>query len=190
VDAGLATSQAVGDGTGVQPIYELLMQLKGLPFLGPAPHSLMRHVSAAEVAGRPAVTLNRVERVGAILQLLRSTAHSGFLVVSRGGGGGNGAYGAGGGGGASIDGSSGVLLQRSPPVACGQQQQQQQPPSMLAPSPPPPPLQQQQQLHERILGIVLRSQLAVLLRDRRCFQPTPHVSEVHHHTLTLTQLLP
>jgi hypothetical protein len=28
------------------------------------------------------------------------------------------------------------------------------------------------------MGIVLRSQLVVLLRTRRCFQPTPFVSEV------------
>jgi hypothetical protein len=31
---------------------------------------------------------------------------------------------------------------------------------------------------QRILGIVLRSQLLVLLRLRRCFQPTSFVSEV------------
>lgn len=112
-------AQAVGDGTGVKPIYESLIDLKQLPHLEPHPHSLMRHITAVEAAGQPAVTFLRVERVGRILEVLRSTAHNGFVVIS---------------GAADCE--------------------------------------------QHIMGIVLRSQLVVLLRTRRCFQPTPFVSEV------------
>jgi hypothetical protein len=112
-------AQAVGDGTGVKPIYESLIDLKQLPYLEPHPHSLMRHITAVEAAGQPAVTFSRVERVGRILEVLLSTRHNGFAVISG--------------------------------TADGEQ---------------------------HIMGIVLRSQLVVLLRTRRCFQPTPFVSEV------------
>lgn len=111
--------QAVGDGTGIKPIYESLMDLKGLPFLGSHPDSLAHHITASEAAGHPAVTFGRVERVGAIVDVLRHTRHNGFAVIERG-----------------MDGE------------------------------------------QHIMGIVLRSQLAVLLKSRRCFQPTSFVSEV------------
>ncbi|KAF8058892.1 CLC-D [Scenedesmus sp. PABB004] len=112
-------AKAVGDGTGVKPLYESLIDLKGLPFLERSPHGLMRHITAAEAAGQPAVSFARVERVGTLLAVLRGTPHNGFAVL-----------------GSAPDGEP------------------------------------------HILGIVLRSQLAVLLRSRRCFQPTPFVSEV------------
>lgn len=111
--------QAVGDGTGIKPIYESLMDLKGLPFLESHPDSLAHHITAAEAAGHPAVTLSRVERVATIVDVLRNTRHNGFAVIERG-----------------LDGE------------------------------------------QHIMGIVLRSQLAVLLKSRRCFQPTSFVSEV------------
>eukprot|EP00882_Tetradesmus_deserticola_P024450 GHRQ01026720.1.p2 GENE.GHRQ01026720.1~~GHRQ01026720.1.p2 ORF type:complete len:320 (+),score=157.20 GHRQ01026720.1:381-1340(+) len=112
-------AKAVGDGTGVKPVYESLIELKQLPYLEPHPHSLMRHITAVEAAGQPAVTFARVERVGRILEVLRATLHNGFAVT-----------------GAAGDGE------------------------------------------QHIMGIVLRSQLVVLLRTRRCFQPTMFVSEV------------
>eukprot|EP00878_Enallax_costatus_P009990 GHUV01010428.1.p1 GENE.GHUV01010428.1~~GHUV01010428.1.p1 ORF type:complete len:619 (+),score=131.54 GHUV01010428.1:162-2018(+) len=112
-------AKAVGDGTGMKPIYESLIELKHLPFLENHPHSLMCHMTAAEAAGQPAVTFSRVERVGHILDVLRTTAHNGFAVIGN-----------------SLDGE------------------------------------------QHIMGIVLRSQLIVLLKSRRCFQPTCFVSEV------------
>lgn len=115
----LCYAQAVGDGTGVKPIYESLIDIKQLPFLEPHPHSLMRHITASEAAGQPAVTFSRLERVGRILEVLRSSRHNGFAVI-----------------GGMADGS------------------------------------------QHIMGIVLRSQLVVLLKTRRCFQPTSFVSEV------------
>ena len=111
--------QAVGDGTGIKPIYESLMDLKGLPFLDSTPDSLAHHITAAEAAGHPAVTFARVERVGTIVDVLKSTQHNGFAVIER-----------------SMDGE------------------------------------------QHIMGVVLRAQLAVLLRSKHCFQPTSFVSEV------------
>jgi len=96
------------------------MDLKQLPFLEPNPHSITRHITAAEAAGQPAVTFSRVELVGNIVEVLRRTRHNGFAVIARG-----------------LDGE------------------------------------------QHILGLVLRSQLVVLLTSRRCFQPTSFISEVH-----------
>ncbi len=57
--------QAVGDGTGVRPIYEVATATKGLPFLQPQPEPFMRHITAKECCGHPPVTFNRVEKVRA-----------------------------------------------------------------------------------------------------------------------------
>jgi chloride channel 7 len=57
------TSQAVGDGTGVKPIYEMQMDYKRLPFLQPDPQPVMRHITVRECCGRPPVTFLRVEQV-------------------------------------------------------------------------------------------------------------------------------
>ena len=73
----LLVAKAVGDGTGVKPVYETLMEAKGLPFLEPAPDGLMRHITAAEACGRPAVCFRRVERVAVVADTLRATRHSG-----------------------------------------------------------------------------------------------------------------
>jgi chloride channel 7 len=116
-------TQAVGDGTGIKPIYESLMELKGLPFLESHPDSLAHHITAAEAAGHPAVAFTRVERVSAVVDVLKHTKHNGFAVIERG-----------------MDGE------------------------------------------QHIMGIVLRSQLVVLLKSRRCFQPTSFVSEVRERS--------
>jgi chloride channel 7 len=55
--------QAVGDGTGILPIYEMQMEYKGLPYLHPAPEPVMRHIMVKECCGRPPVALQRVEQV-------------------------------------------------------------------------------------------------------------------------------
>jgi chloride channel 7 len=60
------------------------MDTKRLPYLEPNSDGLMRHITAAEAAGRPAVTFQRVERVAHVLDVLRGTAHSGFPVVTAG----------------------------------------------------------------------------------------------------------
>jgi chloride channel 7 len=109
----------VGDGTGVKPIYESLIEVKNLPYLESSPDGLMHHITAAEAAGKPPVTFQRVERVFTLLNTLKTTTHNGFPVIATG-----------------ADGES------------------------------------------YIMGIILKSQLLVLLRSRRCFQPSAFVSEV------------
>ncbi|KAI8468319.1 MAG: chloride channel [Monoraphidium minutum] len=85
----LLVAKAVGDGTGVKPIYESLMDAKALPFLEPSSDALMRHITAAEACGRPAVAFRRVERVAVVVGTLQATRHSAFPVVTGGGGGGD-----------------------------------------------------------------------------------------------------
>lgn len=74
--------QAVGDGTGVKPIYESLMDVKDLPFLDPYTDGLMRHVTAKEACGKPAKTFQRVERVSTLVDVLRKTKHHAFPVIA------------------------------------------------------------------------------------------------------------
>ena len=52
----------MGDGTGVKPIYEVQMEVKGMPHLATNPEGFMRHITARECCGKP-VTFQRVERV-------------------------------------------------------------------------------------------------------------------------------
>ncbi|PNW88649.1 hypothetical protein CHLRE_01g038700v5 [Chlamydomonas reinhardtii] len=80
----LLVAKAVGDGTGIKPIYEVQMEIKGLPFLQPQPEAFMRHITAKECCGRPPVTFNRVEKVRSIVETLRSNGHNGFPVLHRG----------------------------------------------------------------------------------------------------------
>ncbi|KAG2444895.1 hypothetical protein HXX76_001631 [Chlamydomonas incerta] len=80
----LLVAKAVGDGTGIKPIYEVQMEVKGLPFLQPQPEAFMRHITAKECCGRPPVTFNRVEKVRSIVETLRSNGHNGFPVLHRG----------------------------------------------------------------------------------------------------------
>ncbi|GLC67770.1 hypothetical protein PLESTF_000605500 [Pleodorina starrii] len=80
----LLVAKAVGDGTGIKPVYEVQMSVKGLPFLQPQPEAFMRHITAKECCGRPPVTFNRVEKVRSLVEALRSTLHNGFPVMGRG----------------------------------------------------------------------------------------------------------
>lgn len=115
----LLVAKAVGDGTGVKPIYELSMEVKSLPYLQPQADRFMRHITAREAAGQPAVTFQRVEKVGVLVDTLQRTGHNGFPVIHR-----------------NSDGES------------------------------------------YIMGVLLRSHLLALLESKRCFQPSPFVSEV------------
>ncbi|KAJ9530837.1 hypothetical protein QJQ45_028717 [Haematococcus lacustris] len=89
-------TQAVGDGTGVAPLYNEQMRLKGLPFLAPSPSPVLRHISAKECCGRPPVAFNQVEqvrhkpvlgntfhsvRVGHLVAVLKACHHNGFPVM-------------------------------------------------------------------------------------------------------------
>eukprot|EP01026_Neomeris_dumetosa_P067175 TRINITY_DN6542_c0_g1_i3.p1 TRINITY_DN6542_c0_g1~~TRINITY_DN6542_c0_g1_i3.p1 ORF type:complete len:536 (-),score=43.57 TRINITY_DN6542_c0_g1_i3:439-2046(-) len=78
----LLVSKAVGDGVGVKAIYDIHVDMKGLPFLDPQPEKFMRHITAKEACSRPPLALKRVMRVGDIVELLLNTYHNGFPVLN------------------------------------------------------------------------------------------------------------
>lgn len=157
------------------------MEAKTLPYLEPQPDGLMCHITAREAAGQPAVCFARVERVGRLLEALRATSHSGFPVLAAS------HHGAGG-----PEGAPGVLCCLCacppPPLSPGGTHFQLAVSATLTcalpltrpstPTPAPPPQNKPAAGGERhIMGVVLRSQLVVLLSTRRAFQPSPYVSE-------------
>ncbi|KAK9272851.1 hypothetical protein L1049_003229 [Liquidambar formosana] len=64
-------------------IYEIILHLKGLPFLEAHPEPWMRNLTVGELADiKPAVvTLHGLEKVARIVDVLRNTTHNGFPVV-------------------------------------------------------------------------------------------------------------
>jgi chloride channel 7 len=78
----LLIAKTVGDAFNPS-IYEIILDLKGLPFLEPKPEPWMKDVSVGELAAaKPrAVTLQVVEKVSTVVAVLRSTCHNGFPVL-------------------------------------------------------------------------------------------------------------
>ncbi|KAL6533479.1 hypothetical protein OROMI_027591 [Orobanche minor] len=64
-------------------IYEIILELKGLPFLDAHPEPWMRNITVGELAdAKPGVvSLTGIEKVGRIVEVLRNTTHNGFPVV-------------------------------------------------------------------------------------------------------------
>ncbi|KAL6508191.1 hypothetical protein OROHE_021733 [Orobanche hederae] len=64
-------------------IYEIILELKGLPFLDAHPEPWMRNITVGELAdAKPGViSLIGIEKVGRIVEVLRNTTHNGFPVV-------------------------------------------------------------------------------------------------------------
>ncbi|KAL1553299.1 hypothetical protein AAHA92_13992 [Salvia divinorum] len=67
-------------------IYDIILELKGLPFLDAHPEPWMRNITVGELADhKPAVvTLSGIEKVGRIVEVLKNTTHNGFPVVDIG----------------------------------------------------------------------------------------------------------
>ncbi|XP_065878065.1 chloride channel protein CLC-b [Euphorbia lathyris] len=78
----LLISKTVGDSFNPS-IYEIILELKGLPFLDANPEPWMRNLTVGELADAkpPVVTLSGVEKVCRIVDVLKNTTHSGFPVV-------------------------------------------------------------------------------------------------------------
>ncbi|XP_073288752.1 chloride channel protein CLC-b-like [Primulina huaijiensis] len=78
----LLIAKTVGDCFNPS-IYEIILELKELPFLDAKPEPWMRNVTVGElVDAKPAViTLNGIEKVGRIVEILRNSTHNGFPVV-------------------------------------------------------------------------------------------------------------
>ncbi|CAA0813122.1 Chloride channel protein CLC-a [Striga hermonthica] len=83
----LLIAKTVGDCFNPS-IYEIILELKGLPFLDAHPEPWMRNITVGELADvKPAVvSLNGVEKVGRIVEVLKNTTHNGFPVVDTGNG--------------------------------------------------------------------------------------------------------
>ncbi|CAN6360813.1 unnamed protein product [Urochloa humidicola] len=80
----LLIAKTVGDAFNPS-IYEIILDLKGLPFLEPKPETWMKDLTVGELAAaKPrAVTLQVVEKVSTVIEVLRATPHNGFPVLDR-----------------------------------------------------------------------------------------------------------
>ncbi|CAN7084787.1 unnamed protein product [Brassica oleracea var. botrytis] len=78
----LLISKTVGDSFNLS-IYEIILHLKGLPFLEANPEPWMRNLTVGELgdAKPPVVTLRGVEKVANIVDALRNTTHNAFPVL-------------------------------------------------------------------------------------------------------------
>ncbi|KAJ7974788.1 Chloride channel protein [Quillaja saponaria] len=81
----LLVSKTVGDSFNPS-IYEIILHLKGLPFLDANPEPWMRNLTVGELVDvKPAVvTLHGVEKVSRIVDVLKNTTHNGFPVKDDG----------------------------------------------------------------------------------------------------------
>ncbi|OMO92972.1 Cystathionine beta-synthase, core [Corchorus olitorius] len=81
----LLIAKTVGDSFNPS-IYEIILELKGLPFLDANPEPWMRNLTVGELADAkpPVITLNGVEKVSRIVDVLRNTTHNGFPIVDEG----------------------------------------------------------------------------------------------------------
>jgi chloride channel 7 len=62
-------------------VYEQIVRMKGLPYLEVHAEPCTRSLVAGDVVSGPLVTFSSVERVGAVVETLRSTGHNGFPVI-------------------------------------------------------------------------------------------------------------
>lgn len=81
----LLIAKTVGDSFNPS-IYEIILELKGLPFLDANPEPWMRNLTVGELADAkpPVVTLHGVEKVSRVVEVLKNTTHNGFPVVDAG----------------------------------------------------------------------------------------------------------
>lgn len=81
----LLIAKSVGDSINPS-IYDIILHLKGLPFLDANPEPWMRNLTVGELADAkpPLITLAGVEKVSRIVDVLRDTTHNGFPVVDEG----------------------------------------------------------------------------------------------------------
>lgn len=77
----LLVAKGVGDGSGIKAIYDIHVDLKGVPFLEAQPQRFMQHITAKEICSYP-VFFRRFESVGHIRNVLDANKHNGFPVFS------------------------------------------------------------------------------------------------------------
>ncbi|KAG8066458.1 hypothetical protein GUJ93_ZPchr0004g40047 [Zizania palustris] len=76
----LLISKTVADAFNAD-VYDLLVKLKGFPYLEGHVEPYMRQLSVSDVVTGPLQTFSGIEKVGHIVHVLRTTGHNGFPVV-------------------------------------------------------------------------------------------------------------
>ncbi|KAL2249487.1 UNVERIFIED_CONTAM: putative chloride channel-like protein CLC-g [Sesamum indicum] len=76
----LFISKAVGDAISGN-IYDIIMTLKGLPFLKAHAEPYMRQLTVGDVVRGPLQIFHGFEKVGNVVNVLKTTQHNGFPVV-------------------------------------------------------------------------------------------------------------
>ncbi|XP_062078160.1 putative chloride channel-like protein CLC-g isoform X1 [Humulus lupulus] len=76
----LLVSKTVADAFNGN-IYDLIMKLKGLPYLETHVEPYMRQLTVGDVVTGPLQVFRGIEKVGNIVHILRSTKHNGFPVI-------------------------------------------------------------------------------------------------------------
>ncbi|KAK7377691.1 hypothetical protein VNO80_03121 [Phaseolus coccineus] len=81
----LLIAKTVGDSFNPS-IYEIILHLKGLPFMDANPEPWMRNLTVGELVDvKPSVvTLHGIEKVAKIVDVLKNTTHNGFPVLDDG----------------------------------------------------------------------------------------------------------
>lgn len=78
----LLISKTVADSFN-KGVYDLILIIKGLPYLEPHAESYMTHLVALDVLSGPLVTFSGYEKVRNIMYILRTTGHNAFPVIDR-----------------------------------------------------------------------------------------------------------
>lgn len=79
----LLISKTVAD-TFDENIYDLIMKLKGFPYLETHAEPYMRQLTVGDVVTGPLQLFNGIEKVSNIVHVLKTTGHNGFPVVDEG----------------------------------------------------------------------------------------------------------
>jgi chloride channel 7 len=147
----LVVAKAVGEGSGVPGIYQILTRMKAFPVLEGRSAKALRHLTAADLVqhqGEP-LCFSRVEQVASIVAKLRACEHNGFPVLdspamTHGG---------------ELEAALLTGASRHGPRKLGNGE-----------------LSGMERGPSQLLGVVLRHHLLVLLRSSRSFQHTPVVT--------------
>lgn len=76
----LLVSKTVADSFN-KGVYDLILKIKGLPYLEAHAEPYMKNLVARDVVTGPLFTFSGIERVGNIIHVLKTTGHNGFPVI-------------------------------------------------------------------------------------------------------------
>ncbi|KAI4330085.1 hypothetical protein MLD38_028393 [Melastoma candidum] len=76
----LLISKTVADNFN-RGVYDMIVKIKGLPFLEAYAETYMRHLVAGDVVTGPLIMFSGIEKVGTIIHALQTTSHNGFPVI-------------------------------------------------------------------------------------------------------------